>query len=205
MSQLSLPQAGKAPDILDHAEALFGQLGYAGVSVNDVAQAAGVSKANVFHHFKTKEDLYLAVLYRARQRFVGKLVAMGPAPGDAGDGLRALSRAYLQQILEHEPLVLLMMRELMAGRTSHKSLAKRVFADNFSALADVLREAQQRGELRAGFDPAMVMMILSAVSVHYLQTREFMGHLPGMAWTRDPERISSALADILWQGVAPRD
>ncbi len=48
--------------ILHSAQELFARRGYHGVSISDVAQAAGVVKSAIYHHFESKEALYLAVL-----------------------------------------------------------------------------------------------------------------------------------------------
>jgi AcrR family transcriptional regulator len=48
--------------IVEEALQLFGQRGVDGVSIAEVALAAGVSKANVMHHFGSKDGLYAACL-----------------------------------------------------------------------------------------------------------------------------------------------
>jgi TetR/AcrR family transcriptional regulator len=204
MSTISIPSAGKATAILDAAEELFGRHGFEGLSMNALAQEVGVSKANIFHHFKSKEDLYLTVLYRARRRFVSQLIDLTNNHQNSEQRIQTLSHAYLKQMLEHEPLVKLLMRDLIEKRRPGKSLAERLFADNFVDLLELIREGQARGELRADFNPGMAMLVISAVSLNYLQTREFMHHLPGMEWTRDSEQLADALWDILWHGIAPR-
>lgn len=55
---LSLPPE-KQKVIVDAALAAFGSGGYKKTSVNDIAVAAGISKAMVFHYFGTKKALYL--------------------------------------------------------------------------------------------------------------------------------------------------
>ena len=51
--------------ILEAAESLFSERGFDAVSMSDIAAAAGVCKANVFHHFTSKNELYIAVLRNA--------------------------------------------------------------------------------------------------------------------------------------------
>lgn len=50
--------------ILDAAETLFSSLGFDGASMNAIAQEANVPKANVLYYFKSKDNLYEAVLDR---------------------------------------------------------------------------------------------------------------------------------------------
>ncbi len=51
--------------ILQAATQLFAQRGYNGVSISDVAQEAHVVKSAIYHHFTSKDALYLAVLQAA--------------------------------------------------------------------------------------------------------------------------------------------
>jgi AcrR family transcriptional regulator len=54
--------------LVQAASSLFAQRGFYGVSVSDVANEAGVVKSAIYHHFESKEDLYVAVLQEtARQ------------------------------------------------------------------------------------------------------------------------------------------
>jgi len=205
MSTPSIPATGKAPAILDAAEELFGRHGFEGVSMNTLAQQVGISKANIFHHFKTKEELYMTVLYRARRRFVTQLVDLTSRQQNGEQQIEMLTHAYVKHMLDHEPLVRLIMRDLTEKRRSSKSLADRLFADNFTDLTEVVREGQARGELRADFNPGMAIVIISAVSILYLQAREFLEHLPDMRWTQSSDQLADALWDILWLGLAPRN
>lgn len=48
--------------ILDHARRLFADRGFEATSIDDVAEAAGVAKGAVYHHFASKEALFERVL-----------------------------------------------------------------------------------------------------------------------------------------------
>lgn len=52
--------------ILAAAKDLFAKSGFNAVSMNAIAECAGVSKADVFHHFKLKDELYRVFLSVAR-------------------------------------------------------------------------------------------------------------------------------------------
>ncbi len=60
-------------DLLDTAERLFFERGFAAVSLGDIAQAAGVTKPIAYRHFTTKEGAYLACARRAQADFVQAL------------------------------------------------------------------------------------------------------------------------------------
>jgi AcrR family transcriptional regulator len=59
--------------ILESAVDVLGSRGYHNVSMDDIAEAAGVSKALVYQHFESKDDLYLAVL-QAHQELITEQV-----------------------------------------------------------------------------------------------------------------------------------
>src|SRR5688500_10230924 len=52
----------KRREILDHAIALFGEVGYRAASLREIATRSGISHPGLLHHLPTKEALLLAVL-----------------------------------------------------------------------------------------------------------------------------------------------
>ena len=55
--------------IIDTAENLFAQFGYLGVSMMDIADSLGITKAALYYHFDSKEEIYLKVLDNAFLEF----------------------------------------------------------------------------------------------------------------------------------------
>src|SRR5438552_44335 len=64
---------GSKAKILETARELFYRNGYLATSVDDIIEAARVSKSNFYYHFKSKEDLGIAVLELRREEFRGGL------------------------------------------------------------------------------------------------------------------------------------
>jgi AcrR family transcriptional regulator len=60
--------------ILDDAVQVASRVGFAGLTIGVLADRAGLSKSGLFAHFGSKEDLQLATLEHARQRFVDVVV-----------------------------------------------------------------------------------------------------------------------------------
>lgn len=57
----------KEANIIDAAEKVFSAVGYSNTKMEEIAKEAGVSKGTVYFYFDTKENLYMAVTYRALQ------------------------------------------------------------------------------------------------------------------------------------------
>jgi AcrR family transcriptional regulator len=70
--------------ILDAANMVFGQRGYDTVRIDDVAAAAGISKALIYEHFRSKQELYAELMNRAALEMLDRIVGAGSAPGAAG-------------------------------------------------------------------------------------------------------------------------
>src|SRR5690606_27841845 len=83
--------------ILTEAAALFAERGYHGLSMRELAEAAGISKANLYHHFRNKEELFLAVLLANVERLAAAAAAAECAAGDTRSRLRLLLRGLLGQ------------------------------------------------------------------------------------------------------------
>ncbi len=65
------PESDTRTRILDIGEQLLLERGYAGFSYQDIAEAVGIRKASIHHHFPGKEDLGRAIVERTRQRLGG--------------------------------------------------------------------------------------------------------------------------------------
>jgi len=76
--------------ILHGAAAAFAGSGFAATSMEDVAQACGVTKLIVYRHFDSKEELYRAILQRVFDRQAEELVRGLAKPGQPGLGARTL-------------------------------------------------------------------------------------------------------------------
>lgn len=60
----------KENSIIDAAEKVFFQKGFTTAKMEEVAQAAGMSKPSLYFYFRSKEELYMAITYRAFQLLI---------------------------------------------------------------------------------------------------------------------------------------
>lgn len=190
--------------ILSAAKDLFAESGFNSVSMNAIAEHAGVSKANVFHHFKSKNELYLAVLKTACNQSGSQIDQFGNGSGSLVERLRDYARSHLANILQDEKISRLILRDLLEnGSHRGKELAEQVFGQNFANLVEILRVGQKKGELRKGIDPAMLATLLIGADVFFFQSREVLRHFPDISFTDSPDSYSTMLVDILLRGIQP--
>ena len=111
----SEPELGSAAAILGAALALFAERGFDSVPLSAIADRAGVSKGNIFHHYGSKDGLYLAVMKQASGNTSRLLADLTRGAGSFADRIRHFARAHLQYLVSHECVARLILRELAQG------------------------------------------------------------------------------------------
>lgn len=92
-----LPRAEREQQILDAAEREFERHGFAGASMEVIAQASGITKALVYQYFESKEGVYSACVERGRARLFERLESAA-ADADPREMLTALVSSYFDQL-----------------------------------------------------------------------------------------------------------
>src|SRR5919201_4849472 len=97
--------------ILDAALEVFARRGYNGSSIDEIAQAAGISKALIYEHFPSKRDLHLSLLEAHVQEIFERL-AEAAATSDPGEvRLRAGVDAFLEFVEERQDAFRMLFRD----------------------------------------------------------------------------------------------
>jgi TetR/AcrR family transcriptional regulator len=157
--------AARKAAILDAALALFSQSGLHGVSAEQIADAADVSKTNLFYYFASKEEIYVGVLKRLLEHWLAPLEALDAQadPIEAIGGYVRLkmamsradpqsSRLFCLEIVQGAPMI---GEEL---KTSLKGLVDRK--------AEVIRRWADEGKI-APVDPHHLIYMIWATTQHY--------------------------------------
>ncbi|ETK37109.1 hypothetical protein MPTA5024_05505 [Microbispora sp. ATCC PTA-5024] len=88
--------------VLAAARSLFGRKGYAQTSVDEIADAARVTKGAVYHHFASKEALFRAVYAEVEAETEARATGAGDPGGAPVDQIIARMNAYLDAALDEE-------------------------------------------------------------------------------------------------------
>ena len=91
---------GRREVLLDTAAQLFGTGGYENTSMRDIARAFGVLPGSLYHHFQSKEALFVAVYAKGVDRLLEQLERAAAAHTDPWDRLEAACVAHLQALLD---------------------------------------------------------------------------------------------------------
>ena len=130
-----MPRERREQQILDVAGAIFARAGYHSASMDEIADAAGVSKPMLYAYFSSKEGLYLAYIKRAGGQLLQRLVS-ARAPHDSASALlRARITEFLSFVEEHGDGWKVLFGEV--GST-------RPFAENVAAVREQIADAIRR-------------------------------------------------------------
>jgi AcrR family transcriptional regulator len=93
-----LPRAEREERMLAAAEVTFAEHGFAGASMESIAQRSGITKALLYQYFGSKEGLYTACVERGRRDLFDRLEATARAESTPAGRLRALVDAYFDDL-----------------------------------------------------------------------------------------------------------
>jgi AcrR family transcriptional regulator len=171
-----LPVAERRALIVEAAGRLFGERGYDGTRLDDIAAAAGVTKPILYRHFDSKRDLYLALLDRHRAD-LPRFVAAMPGEGSPAERLRPVLDLWLDYV------------------ESHFYSWKMLFRDTGGGAEIAARRREVHGEARA-----VLIDVIRSLSVTAIPRRQLeplaelisMGMAALVLWWKEEEAVSRA-------------
>ena len=133
--------------IIDEAARLFVSLGYHGISMREIAEAAGVSKAGIYYYFRDKEELFLAIL-RANLEAIERIIEEARHEPTSPDQIRWFVHKLFEQAPEQRAIIRLASQEIAhigpEARAEFSRLYRQKFVGQVEAL---LQEGIECGEL----------------------------------------------------------
>jgi AcrR family transcriptional regulator len=145
-------------EILKAAIELFANRGFRETSMSEVARAAHVSKALIFWHFKTKEELFLAVLNHLSQPYFIDFAEEAGALDEKQQILR-LMESYLEFVRDNASSIRFFVAQLLHDERQSGSLAGQVvklYEGYRSLLVDLIAKTQEKGLSPREFSPSMM-------------------------------------------------
>ena len=170
--------------ILEAAEPLFARRGFAGVGLSEVAEAAGLGKSSLFHHFKSKVALYAAVVGRLMDEIDSRMTR---ALATGGDPLARIDR-WLDTLIdflgENPSHARLLLRSLfedddLTGSSEEEQHVDATTGRILGAAANLLREGMAAGQLRAANIGHTLQSLIGLTVFHFASGElgeELLGH-----------------------------
>ena len=198
----NIPGSSGEQAILEAAEILFAEKGFAAVSMSAIAKLANTSKPNIYHHFKNKNELYLAIMKTAVERTSVLLDALEAATGTFRQRLSEFAAGQLNNILAHKRSTQLILRESFTPNSQHgREISRHAVGKVYSRLVAMVQQGQEKNEFRSDIDPALAAFMIVSVNMFYFQASPVMQHIPEVHFNDDAATYSKGVMDILFNGV----
>ncbi len=105
--------------ILEEAQRCFAADGYDGTSLNDIAEAVGIRRSSVLHHFPSKDAIYREVFERALGEWLVKVATATASPVQGWPKVDEVMTAGFQFFMENAEFVRIVRREALDGADRH--------------------------------------------------------------------------------------
>jgi AcrR family transcriptional regulator len=183
----------RAHRILDAAATLILRWGYQKTTLDDISRQAGVAKGTVYLHWKTRDELF-AALVRREQLKMGDEISQRISSDPEGATLRAMLKHSALAMMEQPFMKAVMMHDmevlgkLSQGRKNHASRVEKLLG--FTAYLELLRE---HGLVRTDISPRIQIYTFSAIFIGFF----FIAPLMPEELTLSDEEMAEMMAETV--------
>ena len=187
--------------ILDAAQDVFAQCGYAGATTREIAERAGIGKRMLFYYFVNKDAVYRAVLERVVAGLTQIHAQFRTHPGPIGlaEAVEGMTLFAAQNL----PAVRVWMREIIDGGPHLEGLVREYLVPVYGLAGEEVARNMRAGVFRPG-DPMHVLVNVGGLTLFYFLILPMLGFV----WEKDPlapdvlaERVA-VTKDMLMKGLA---
>jgi AcrR family transcriptional regulator len=186
---MRLPAQARREQILEVAIEVFARNGFHSTSMNDVADAAGVTKPVLYQHFDSKQDLYMALLGEVGNRMITSITKAAADVTNGREQTEVGFRAYFHWVAEDHDAFLLLFGS-RASRDEESTVAvRRITAQAAAAVAPLISadiETEHRHMLAHG-----LVGLAEGVSRYLIERGDEF----------DPDLLARQVAEFAWAGL----
>ncbi|MBU1175300.1 MAG: TetR family transcriptional regulator C-terminal domain-containing protein [Alphaproteobacteria bacterium] len=198
-------QREKREQILEAALDVFSANGFRGATIDQIAEAAGMSKPNLLYYFGRKDDIHKALIGRLLDTWLDPLRAIDPN-GDPLSEIRAYIRRKLEMARDYPRESRLFANEILQGAPRIMDLLEGELKDLVDEKSVILRRWMDQGRL-ARVDPRHLIFAIWATTQHYadfdVQVRAVLG--PDFSGEGRFDDAARLLDQLFLTGLAPKN
>ena len=173
--------------ILDAGLAVFSQFGFRGSTLDQVADAAGLSKPNLLYYFRSKEAIYTALLAKLLENWLEPLRDI-KAGGDPVEELLGYAKHKLEMSQNYPRESRLFANEIVQGAPRISDVLHGELRDLVDEIAGIINAWAADGRIKP-VDPYHLVFSIWALTQHYadfdVQVRAILGDVDPFAGAAD--------------------
>ena len=157
--------SGSGQAIRDRAVHLFGQQGYTGTSMRDIARAVGILPGSLYAHIASKEALLVEIVDDGIGRFIARIAPHVAGPGTPIERLHAMIVSHVEVVAEHPERSLVVFHQWRFLGPDNLPLAISRRREYERYFVDVVEQGIADGSIKPELNPRMtVLTILGALN-----------------------------------------
>ncbi len=186
--------------LLDTAEHLFAEQGFAATSIRQLADSAEVNPALVHYYFGTKKDLLVAVMDRALLPLAGAIEKLNLADSVQVEEIAGL---LFNMAGKHPYMPKLITREVLMSAGETRELFAEKYAPRIGgALPGLLARQQELGKVDRSFDTGSAALMLMSLCIFPFIARSIAEPQLGISYTeKGREQYLSQIKNLLSNGM----
>lgn len=190
--------------ILDAGLSLFSRFGLQGTSLDQIAEAAEISRTNIFYYFASKDEIYRGVLQRLLKEWLSPLEEFG-LESDPIDSIKSYVRRKVEFSKKNPEASRLFCLEIVSGAPLVKHELRTSLKRLVDAKAEVIEKWIADGKL-ARIDPYHLIFTIWATTQHYADFATQIDAVVGKRLGQKPffEDTVENLQSIILNGIRPR-
>jgi len=153
--------------LLEVARGAFAQSGYAGTSMGDIADAVGLRKSSLFHHFDSKNRLYREVILTMVSDLDGLVEQLAAREGTYPERLRALCESVADYLGAHPWVALLVLRESMDEHVFVQEEGRVLLDRTLNRFAGFLQAGMEAGAFAQDNPHELAVSVVGVHFVHF--------------------------------------
>ena len=138
-------------EVLEAARRIFARLSYAATNVEEIAKEAGMAKGTIYLYFKSKEEIFAAVLASDIERLTEKTIAGMSAANTFADRLTVFLNLRLDYVRHNRDFLIIYLAEFGSRCSRSKPISEvidKLFWRGQEFMRQCLMQAIAQGELR---------------------------------------------------------
>ncbi len=135
-------------EVFRTAAELMVQRGYAGTSMGDLAKAVGMTKAGLYHHISSKQDMLFQILQHAMDGLERVVIEPARRLSDPEKRLREIIRLHVRGLFEHGLEFALLFPERRHLEPAQQQVVAQKIENYLGLIREALRELADEGKLR---------------------------------------------------------
>ncbi len=166
-------------EIIQAALDVVGRKGLRSLTISAIAATAGMSEANIYRHFKGKDEIISAIADFIGSSVMGKAATIAAGSRKPLEKLETIFFSHLTLIAEHPGIPRFVFSEdvLLAHPDVAQTLAARING-YVETISGIIAAGIQEGEMRQGISPRETALTLLGM-IQFTALRSTVGGLPG--------------------------